>query len=272
MSDATALVTERVDKLLADVDPKAVDDVTFRGRQYDLGLAWVHFPEGYGGLGLPPAAQREVDRRVHAAGAAHPGPRHFFGLALAGPTIVTQRRRGRQAAPAASDVHRRGRLVPAVQRAGRRLRPRRARHPGRARRRRVGHHRPEGVEHARPHRGPGHARGPHRPRGPQAQGPHLLRPRHARPRRRGPAAAPDHRRGRVQRGLHDRGAGARRRPHRRRRRGLAGVDDHAHERAHHASAVAAPACRPAARVRSPRRCASGTRRSPTRPRPPATAS
>jgi alkylation response protein AidB-like acyl-CoA dehydrogenase len=89
MSDATALVSEQVDKLLADVDPKAVDDVTFRGRQYDLGLAWVHFPEGYGGLGLPPAAQREVDRRVHAAGAAHPGPRHFFGLALAGPTIVT---------------------------------------------------------------------------------------------------------------------------------------------------------------------------------------
>ena len=56
MNDATALVSERVDKLLADVDPKAVDDATFRGRQYDLGLAWVHFPEGYGGLGLPPAA------------------------------------------------------------------------------------------------------------------------------------------------------------------------------------------------------------------------
>ena len=89
MNDATALVSERVDKLLADVDPKAVDDATFRGRQYDLGLAWVHFPEGYGGLGLPPAAQREVERRVHAAGAAYPGPRHFFGLALAGPTIVT---------------------------------------------------------------------------------------------------------------------------------------------------------------------------------------
>jgi alkylation response protein AidB-like acyl-CoA dehydrogenase len=89
MNDATALVSERVDKLLADVDPKAVDDATFRGRQYDLGLAWVHFPEGYGGLGLPPSAQKEVERRVHAAGAAHPGPRHFFGLALAGPTIVT---------------------------------------------------------------------------------------------------------------------------------------------------------------------------------------
>ena len=38
----------------------------------------------------------------------------------------------------------------------------------------------------------------------------LLPARHARPRRRGPAAAPDHRRGRVQRGLPDRRAGPRR--------------------------------------------------------------
>jgi alkylation response protein AidB-like acyl-CoA dehydrogenase len=90
MSDATAaLVSERVDKLLADVDPTAVDQAEFRGRQYDLGLAWVHFPEGYGGLGLPPVAQRDIDRRVYSAGAPYPGARHFFGLAMAGPTIVT---------------------------------------------------------------------------------------------------------------------------------------------------------------------------------------
>ena len=51
---------------------------------------------------------------------------------------------------------------------------------------------------------------PHRPRRAQAPGPHLLRLRHDRTRRRGPAAAPDHRRGGVQRGLPDR------RPHPRR--------------------------------------------------------
>ena len=48
---------------------------------------------------------------------------------------------------------------------------------------------------------------------------------------RGAAAAPDHRRGRVQRGLHDRCPRARRAPHRRRRRGLAGEPHHADERA-----------------------------------------
>src|SRR5215207_10203739 len=89
MTDATALVAERVDKLLADVDPASADPVEFRGRQYDLGLAWVHFPEGLGGLGAPPALQRQVDERIYAAGATPPGSREFFGWTLAGPTVVT---------------------------------------------------------------------------------------------------------------------------------------------------------------------------------------
>ncbi len=89
MSDPMSLVAERVDALLSELDPRTTDQVEFRGRQYDLGLAWVHFPEGYGGLGLKPALQREVDRRLAAAGAKPPTSRHFFGLTMAGPTIVT---------------------------------------------------------------------------------------------------------------------------------------------------------------------------------------
>ncbi|HEY2998155.1 MAG TPA: acyl-CoA dehydrogenase family protein, partial [Acidimicrobiales bacterium] len=80
---------ERVDTLLADLNPASADPVEFRGRQYDVGLAWVHFPEGYGGLGLPPVLQRQVDARLHQAGARQPEARHFFGLTMAGPTIVT---------------------------------------------------------------------------------------------------------------------------------------------------------------------------------------
>jgi alkylation response protein AidB-like acyl-CoA dehydrogenase len=89
MTDTTSLVEERVDTLLADLDPASADPVEFRGRQYDVGLAWVHFPEGYGGLGLPPVLQRQVDARLHQAGARQPEARHFFGLTMAGPTIVT---------------------------------------------------------------------------------------------------------------------------------------------------------------------------------------
>jgi alkylation response protein AidB-like acyl-CoA dehydrogenase len=51
----------RVRALLAEVDPGKVDQYTFRGAQYDHGLAWVHFPEGHGGIGLNPKMQAVVN-------------------------------------------------------------------------------------------------------------------------------------------------------------------------------------------------------------------
>ena len=89
MADDTALVEERTTRLLEELDPKAVSAKEFRGRQFDLGLAWISFPEGFGGLGLPPNLQRTVDRRVSDAGATPMGAREFFGLTMAGPTVVT---------------------------------------------------------------------------------------------------------------------------------------------------------------------------------------
>ncbi|MBX3314675.1 MAG: acyl-CoA dehydrogenase family protein [Actinobacteria bacterium] len=89
MSDPTALVQERVEKLLAEHDPTQEDQETFRGHQFDAGLAWVHFPEGWGGLDVAPKLQKIVDDALRAAGAAPADSRHFFGLAMAGPTVVT---------------------------------------------------------------------------------------------------------------------------------------------------------------------------------------
>ncbi len=89
MADDTALVEERTTQLLEELDPKAVTVEEFRGRQFDLGLAWISFPEGLGGLGLPPNLQRIVDRRLSEAGATPMGAREFFGLTMAGPTVVT---------------------------------------------------------------------------------------------------------------------------------------------------------------------------------------
>src|ERR687898_922176 len=89
MTDAASLVSDRLDQLLGELDPATTDPIEFRGRQYDLGLAWVHFPEGNGGLGLPPSHQRGVESRLRAAGAPPIGTRHFFGLTMAGPTVVT---------------------------------------------------------------------------------------------------------------------------------------------------------------------------------------
>jgi alkylation response protein AidB-like acyl-CoA dehydrogenase len=89
MADDTTLVHDRTSQLLEEVDPRTAKAEEFRSRQFDLGLAWVSFPEGDGGLGLPPGLQREVDRRLSEAGARLPGAREFFGLTMAGPTVVT---------------------------------------------------------------------------------------------------------------------------------------------------------------------------------------
>jgi alkylation response protein AidB-like acyl-CoA dehydrogenase len=89
VTDFAALIDERVSKLLAEHDPRTTDQYEFRGHQYDLGLGWVHFPEGWGGLGAPPKLQREVDNRLAKAGAKPVSGRHFFGLTMAGPTMVT---------------------------------------------------------------------------------------------------------------------------------------------------------------------------------------
>jgi alkylation response protein AidB-like acyl-CoA dehydrogenase len=84
-----ARVDTVVDELLAACDPRTTDAFEFRGAQYDRGLAWVHFPEGFGGLGLEPQLQRHVDKRLRTAGARAPHGTLFFGLSLAGPTVVT---------------------------------------------------------------------------------------------------------------------------------------------------------------------------------------
>ena len=87
--DQSTLVRERIDQLLSEGDVASEDMFSLRGRQYDLGLAWVHFPQGWGGLDLPPNHQKDIDAALREAGAAWPDARHFFGLTMAGPTVVT---------------------------------------------------------------------------------------------------------------------------------------------------------------------------------------
>ena len=144
-------------------------------------------------------------------------------------------RRPEDRAPREDPLHR-GDLVPGLLRAGRRLRPLRRPHERAAdlRGRPLRRQRAEGVVVVRPHRRLVHPRHAQRPRQRAACGPHVPARRHARGGGRGPAAAADHRRGRVQRDLLQRRRGARRERRRRDRRRLAGGDDDAPARARHA--------------------------------------
>jgi alkylation response protein AidB-like acyl-CoA dehydrogenase len=86
---AEADVVERVDQLLSEHPPRDTHPREFLGHQFDLGLAWVQFPDGYGGLGVSPKLQKLVDERLRAAGAPFTAMRNPIGLGMAAPTIVT---------------------------------------------------------------------------------------------------------------------------------------------------------------------------------------
>ncbi|WP_375503551.1 acyl-CoA dehydrogenase family protein [uncultured Jatrophihabitans sp.] len=76
-----------VKQLLADVPPDSNDAATFLGAQFDAGLAWVHLPQGLGGLGLPRSTQGVVDEALMAAGAPRSFNTNPIGYGMAAPTL-----------------------------------------------------------------------------------------------------------------------------------------------------------------------------------------
>jgi alkylation response protein AidB-like acyl-CoA dehydrogenase len=81
-------VSDLVDQLLSEFPPKSTSPTEFLGAQFDKGLAWVHFPEGHGGLGVNPKLQKLVNERVYAEGAPNPMYRNPIGHGMTGPTVV----------------------------------------------------------------------------------------------------------------------------------------------------------------------------------------
>ncbi|MGW9307361.1 acyl-CoA dehydrogenase family protein [Saccharomonospora azurea] len=80
---------DRVAALLTEHDPATTDRLDFLRARFDAGLAWVHYPVGLGGLGLPRGAQAVVDSALTDAGAPDNDPRrNGIGLGMAAPTIL----------------------------------------------------------------------------------------------------------------------------------------------------------------------------------------
>ncbi|WP_432833208.1 acyl-CoA dehydrogenase family protein [Dactylosporangium sp. CA-092794] len=76
-------------EFLAEHDPAATAPLEFLRARFDAGLAWVQYPPGLGGLGLPRAEQAAVDRVFAEAGAPDNNPRRIgIGLGMAAPTIL----------------------------------------------------------------------------------------------------------------------------------------------------------------------------------------
>ncbi len=84
-------VQAAIDQLLADFPPTSTPETEFLGAQFDAGLAWIHFPVGYGGLGLSRKLQPLIGRYLAKAGASQQAAaRNPIGYGMVAPTIVAQ--------------------------------------------------------------------------------------------------------------------------------------------------------------------------------------
>ena len=83
-ADLDALIDELVD----DVSPRIDRPVTFLGEQFDRGLAWLHFPEGHGGLGLSRPISSTPCAASSSSGRRRRWHRNIIGYGMVAPTIV----------------------------------------------------------------------------------------------------------------------------------------------------------------------------------------
>lgn len=89
MSVDAARLRTLTQEFLAAHPPATTPRADFLGARFDAGLAWVHYPEGLGGLGVPRSLQAVVDAELEAAGAPDNAPRrNGIGLGMAAPTIL----------------------------------------------------------------------------------------------------------------------------------------------------------------------------------------
>jgi len=82
-----ARVLELVEQLISEHDPHG-DRHEFMGAQFDMGLAWVHFPVGRGGLGLAPNLQNVIDERLDEATPHRPRVFDILGHGMGAPMLV----------------------------------------------------------------------------------------------------------------------------------------------------------------------------------------
>src|SRR5689334_16178638 len=91
-TDAAAdRVADAARRVVAEHNPKSVPVPEFLGACFDAGLSWVHFAEGFGGLGLSIGLRRRptavADPLLQAAGGPVPLALNPMRYGMAAPTI-----------------------------------------------------------------------------------------------------------------------------------------------------------------------------------------
>ena len=95
MAEYTEMSEEEVRKrtraLLEEVHPEKVESIPFRRKQYEHGLAWIHFPEGHGGLGLNPKMNLVVHDEIskHSEVIHGDPPVSIIGIGMGAPVVLT---------------------------------------------------------------------------------------------------------------------------------------------------------------------------------------
>ena len=88
ISNPELLVLEKLDELVSFREENQ-DIREFWGKQFDLGLAWIQFPEGAGGLGLNPKYQLLITERLRSEGISQQNRiANILGIGMGAPTIV----------------------------------------------------------------------------------------------------------------------------------------------------------------------------------------
>ncbi|MGE0308946.1 MAG: acyl-CoA dehydrogenase family protein, partial [Acidimicrobiia bacterium] len=82
-------VSDLVEQLLREHPPATTPPRQFLGAQFDMGLAWVQFDPGFGGLGAEPGLQKLVDTRLLEAGAPEARMANPLGHGMGAPTVYT---------------------------------------------------------------------------------------------------------------------------------------------------------------------------------------
>ena len=86
--EAEELVNNKLKELI-EFRQDGQDLKDFWGKQYDLGLAWVQFPEGSGGLGLNPKYQLMITEKLRNEGISQQNRiANILGVGMGAPTIM----------------------------------------------------------------------------------------------------------------------------------------------------------------------------------------